>query len=646
MKHSSLRSQLKCWLLGKPDRKILFLDPSDFYLVTAFFLLFTLLTPLGLYKTGVPFKIQTGYYSVINPDKGDDAAYYSYLRSIYFDGDIDFYNEKGYAHSEKILHSGYVFNHWAPGPAIFWTPFFFLGHLFAHLLKSSVLDVSVDGYSFPYYISTAVGSILFSFTGIYLLSKLLCRFYERKIAYFSSFIVFASTALVYFTFIRQRMAHSLEFMLVVIFLFLYIKVREQKYDFKWMALWGTSIGALFLTRHTDITFLIIPALDFCYCLYVKWKAKTKSSYELKGYGYFTASFIITIVPLFIVWQILNGIPLPISWTQYPSHFFSFDFPGLVKKIYHFFLGGDWGVFISEPIWLIALPGLWLFIKKEPFYGILFCMVGVFPIYISANPGGGASEASFGHRFALALNPILTFGVAATLSKTTQNKSVYRTLLFVCCLFVIYKYVQLIQYKVILAHNDPQFTIHSIKNFIFILENSELWIRSTSVWKTLFYIKEFELIDFIFTLMFPLSVFLGMYSIVAVFNLSIKCKWSITHSLFLVSLIVLFLYAVLISVYNTKSPEEKINRYFDRAIAYLMKREPRKAVLDLESALQIDRKSIKVLNALGEIYTDFLGDKKRGESYFKKALSTFPNQQKTNLKILMKQKEETLIRPKK
>lgn len=147
-------------------------------------------------------------------------------------------------------------------------------------------------------------------------------------------------------------------------------------------------------------------------------------------------------------------------------------------------------------------------------------------------------------------------------------------------------------------------------------------------------------------MFPLSVFLGMYSIVAVFNLSIKCKWSITHSLFLVSLIVLFLYAVLISVYNTKSPEEKINRYFDRAIAYFMKQEPRKAVLDLESALQIDRKNIKVLNALGKIYTDFLGDKKRGESYFKKALSTFPNQQKTNLKILMKQKEETLIRPKK
>lgn len=347
----------------KPNSRILFLNSYDFSLIAAFFLLFTLLTPLGIYKQSIPKKTHIGNYSIINLDPGDDTAYYSYLRSTFFDGDIDFFNEKKYAHFDRILSTGYVFNHWSIGPAIFWTPFFILGHLSALSLVAIGFKIPLDGYSFPYYISTTIGSTLFSFGGIFLLSRLLCKFFEKKIAYLSSFFVFASTALVYFTFIRQRMSHSLEFLLIVLFLFLFIKARESQYQYKWMALWGISIGALSLTRYNDITFLIIPGLDFCHALFIRWKKKDIRFDILKAYSLFVATFIITIVPLLIVWLILNGKPFPGSWTNYPSHFFTFNVFLVLKKFTHFFLGNDWGVLISEPIWLIALPGLWFFYKK-------------------------------------------------------------------------------------------------------------------------------------------------------------------------------------------------------------------------------------------------------------------------------------------
>lgn len=616
------------------ERKIFSLDLRDFYLIIVFFLLFTLLTPLGLYKSSLPKEIHTSYYSVINPDLGDDAAYYSYLRSFFFDGDIDFLNEKKYAHFDKILPTGYVFNHWSIGPSVFWAPFFLLGHLLAWCLSAAGLNISLDGYSFPYYISTAIGSTLFSFCGIFLLSKVLSRFFEKKIAYLSSFIVFASTGLTYFTFIRQRMAHSLEFLLVVIFLFLWIKVRENEYKLQWVALWGVFAGALAFTRYNDVTFLIIPGMDFTYRLFVCLKEKSSKYVILRDFGCFLGSFIVTIIPLFIVWQILNGVPYPVSWSEYPSFLLSFNLINVFKRIVHFLAGEDWGVFISEPIWLIALPGLYFFLKKEPFYGILLCMSAIFPIYISANVGGGASESSFGHRFALAVNPVLSFGVAALLSKKARNKTVFNTLVIMCGLFIFYKYIQLIQYKIVLLYDDPKFTIHSMMNIPLLLEkynlNYNLWIYSTSIWKVLFYLKEFRLIDFIFIIVFPLSVLLGSYFIVVLFCFFLKSKWSVNYGLAGALFAVLLLYLAIFSVYDTKNSEEKIDRFYDGARIQLMKKNPQKAIFYLEEAFKIDNNNIKVLNAFGEIYLDILKNNDEGRFYFRRSLLVSPNQEKADL----------------
>jgi hypothetical protein len=125
------------------------------------FLAFLLLTPLGTFNNWVSPDIHKGYYSVATIDGGDDTGYYAFLRSIFFDGDLDFFNELRYAHSEKLMPTGYVFNNWQMGQALLFLPFFIVGHLLALLYQGLGYPISVDGYSAPYYLATAVASVTF-----------------------------------------------------------------------------------------------------------------------------------------------------------------------------------------------------------------------------------------------------------------------------------------------------------------------------------------------------------------------------------------------------------------------------------------------------------------------------------------------------
>ena len=94
-----------------PQDSAIFMSTKKFLLIGGiFYLLFLLLTPLGLFNDWIPPLTHSGYYSVKTVDGGDDTGYYSYLRSIFFDGDIDFINERYYAHINRFHSTGYVFS--------------------------------------------------------------------------------------------------------------------------------------------------------------------------------------------------------------------------------------------------------------------------------------------------------------------------------------------------------------------------------------------------------------------------------------------------------------------------------------------------------------------------------------------------------
>ena len=191
------------------------------------FFAFLLLTPLGIFNNWIPPDTHKGYYSVTTIDAGDDTGYYAFLRSPFFDGDLDFFNELRYAHSEKLMPTGYVFNNWQMGQALLFLPFFIIGHLLALLYQGLGYPISVDGYSAPYYIATAVASVTFLFAGLILVFKTLHSFIDKRFAMLVTLSIWLASPLIYFSFIRQRMAHTSEFFLAAVLIFAWIHFRPQ-----------------------------------------------------------------------------------------------------------------------------------------------------------------------------------------------------------------------------------------------------------------------------------------------------------------------------------------------------------------------------------------------------------------------------------
>jgi hypothetical protein len=104
-----------------------------------------------LFTIGVALQLQLGARL-----QSDGFYYYAYLRSLAFDGDVNFMNDykmlglTDKPHLFNPTRTGHAQSAWTIGPAIVWAPFFFAAHPIASILSSNNPNVSTNGTSFPY----------------------------------------------------------------------------------------------------------------------------------------------------------------------------------------------------------------------------------------------------------------------------------------------------------------------------------------------------------------------------------------------------------------------------------------------------------------------------------------------------------------
>ena len=100
--------------------------------------------------------------------RGNDSVYYfSYLRSAFFDRDLNFENEWAHFYGAPE-NSPYPVNVFSIGPAILWTPFFALGHVTTLAARFWGYDIDVDGYSKFYQAFVYIGNSLYGLVGVLL----------------------------------------------------------------------------------------------------------------------------------------------------------------------------------------------------------------------------------------------------------------------------------------------------------------------------------------------------------------------------------------------------------------------------------------------------------------------------------------------
>ena len=104
----------------------------------------------GSSRSGSPCQLQLGARL-----QSDGFYYFSYLRSLAFDRDVDFRNDYTLLglgdkpHLFQPTPTGHAQSAASIGPAILWAPFFAAGHVVALRLSATNPDVDANGISFP-----------------------------------------------------------------------------------------------------------------------------------------------------------------------------------------------------------------------------------------------------------------------------------------------------------------------------------------------------------------------------------------------------------------------------------------------------------------------------------------------------------------
>src|SRR5262245_46754086 len=144
----------------------------------------------------------------------DGLGYYAWLRSLMCDGDWSFddefdqHNPGGNALplSNCRTERGLRCNQWSVGPACVWSLVVVPGHI---VLRSCPSSWPSDGYSLPYQLLVAVGTLLASFVGLICIHRACSRCSRPNLASLTAICVTLGTTIVYYSAIETSMAHGI-----------------------------------------------------------------------------------------------------------------------------------------------------------------------------------------------------------------------------------------------------------------------------------------------------------------------------------------------------------------------------------------------------------------------------------------------------
>lgn len=272
----------------------------------------------------------------------DEVQYYVYLRSLRFDGDLDFANdyrrfaelnprsgiEGSLLQPNRIRPETGLYGNIAPvGAAIMWAPFFLLADALVHLANLFGARIPADGFSAPYIYAVCYASALYGLLGTLLSYRLARRFASGFAATLASVTVWLASPLVFYMYIQMPFAHATGLFLTALFLTVWYETREwgcgeaeagrERGWRAWLAL-GLVGGLMTITREQLGLFLLAPAIEalWRYGRFLQKRGDSPSRpYGLFGrlalrHALFVAAFAVAITPQLFVYQILNGAPRP------------------------------------------------------------------------------------------------------------------------------------------------------------------------------------------------------------------------------------------------------------------------------------------------------------------------------------------------
>ena len=346
---------------------------------------------------------------------GDGARLYAWLRSAWFDRDLDTANELehyfNYPGSREAVEirktaTGHAWNHTPVGCAVLWAPFFLLGHATAARMNEAVPGVAADGYSPPYAFSVALGTHVYCFLGALLLFSICARFYPPRPSLLAVLTVWLASFLPAYLFFYPSMSHALSFFSVCLFLRLWLWARERGGAFRWCLL-GLAAGLMGLVRTQNLIFLIVP-LAGCPV------GSLIPSRECNAVFYMLACTALAFFPQMYAWRISCG-----SWLTVPQGegFLHWGRPAVLRVL----LSSRHGLFSWTPALALGAAGFPLFVKRERLLGWSLVAAFLLQLYLNSIVDDWWAGTGFGARRFDNCLPIFALGLAALFDRMAARR---------------------------------------------------------------------------------------------------------------------------------------------------------------------------------------------------------------------------------
>jgi hypothetical protein len=341
--------------------------------------------------------------------RADSASYYVYLRSAAFDRDLDFANEWrhwGYAEM-PVTPTGRRFNQHTVGPALFWSPFFALSHVYVTIGRTlGITEHEADGYSAPYLRASALGTITAALVGAWLLGTMLTSRVSPRAAALSVVGAVLVSPIAFYLFVVPAMAHGLTFALAAALVWAVDRVLTKPTLRGWIVV-GALTGALGLVRLQAGAVALLPLL-------VGVVQIVQRRVDLRAPAAGALAAVLVFSPQFVVWKILYGSffkvpagPGTRSWGP-GLGFFDPRSPRALDVL----ISADHGLFTWTPAVLLGLAGLFLVLRKWPLLAGGALAVTVATTWVNGSMADWWGADAFGGRRFDVIVPFVAIGFAA------------------------------------------------------------------------------------------------------------------------------------------------------------------------------------------------------------------------------------------
>ena len=375
--------------------------------------------------------------------KWDVKSYYAYLPAtfIYHDLSLDF------IYTNKTLNFGkWIWPVETPtgkhailtscGLSMLYSPFFFIAHQYAkHSSK-----YNADGYSKPYHVALTFSAYFYFILALFILRKILLRYFYDKTTAVTLFLVGAGTNLFYYITCEAPMPHSYNFFLIILFLRLLIK-WHKKLNLKYTVFLGLTAGLIALVRPTNIIVLLLIPLYGVH----NFKTLKENINKLLKYRYLILlmiiSFIIVWIPQFAYWYYVSGKIFYFSYGEKGARFF-FNNPQITDFLFSFKKG--W--YVYTPVMLFATFGIYRLFKLKNEFASATLVYLVVIIYVLSSWWSWWFGGAFGQRAMVDTYGLMSIPLAAFIEKKRKPVFLKSLIIFVLFILAFYNQFQIQQYR--------------------------------------------------------------------------------------------------------------------------------------------------------------------------------------------------------